>query len=107
MEEPEPYEDHMTEAEKLELERQILSSAYENSFQVLTDEISFDDLLDSRDKHGMSALLAYDPTLGIRKHELEAMIEYYVELDEAEYYLRCARLKEILNRKYPETSIVK
>lgn len=107
MEEPGPYEDHMTEAEKIELERQILSSAYDNSFQVLTDEISFDELLDSRDKYGMSALLAYDPTLGIREHELHSMIEFYIELDEPEYYLRCARLKEILNEKYPKTPIVK
>tara|TARA_R110000751_G_scaffold247910_1_gene347686 strand:- start:37 stop:360 length:324 start_codon:yes stop_codon:yes gene_type:complete len=107
MEEPESYEEHMTDAEKLELERKLLSCAYENSFQVLTDKISFNELLDAKDKHGMSSLLAFDPILGIRKHELEGMIEYYIELDQPHYYLRCARLKKILNEKYPETLIVK
>ena len=53
-------------------------------------------------KFGLTALLAFDPTEGIRKHELENMIEHYVV---EEKYERCAILKKILNEKYPETII--
>ena len=106
MEEPrdEHYheDEHLTETERLELERRLLESAYENSFQVLTDEMTFDELLEDKTKFGLTALLAFDPTEGIRKHELENMIEHYVV---EEKYERCAILKKILNEKYPETII--
>ena len=39
---------------------------------------------------------------GIQKDELEKMIDYYIELDEVEYYLRCSELNVILNYMYPK-----
>jgi len=96
MEEPEHNEEEpLTELEKLELERIMLYAAYENSYRVLTNKISFNDLIDEKDALGYGALMAYDPSKGIREDELELMIKHFVELDEPEYYLRCAELRDI------------
>ena len=98
MEEPEFNEEEpLSEVEKLELERLMLESAYENSYMVLTNKVEFEDLVQTKSIIGTSALMAYDPNRGIRKEELENIIRYYVELDESEYYLRCAELKKILD----------
>ena len=99
MEDPrEEYEgDQLTEFEKMELERHMLYTAYENSYRVLTAKIEFNELVLQNDIQGTSALMAYDPTEGIRKEELQGIIDYYVGLDESHYYLRCAELKKILD----------
>ena len=94
--------DGLTEAQKIALENRILRQAYDNSFQVLTKKITFEELMEEDNSFGFSTLLAYDPHTGIRKHELESIIAYYVGLDEPEYYLRCAKLKKIMDEKYPE-----
>ena len=97
MEEPgeEQKGEQLTETEKMELERHMLYLAYENSYRVLTSRVDFTELLEEQDILGMSALMAYDPTLGITGEELDNMIAYYVELDEPHYYMRCAELKKI------------
>jgi hypothetical protein len=100
MEDPrEEYEegDQLTDVEKMELERHMLYTAYENSYKVLTFKIEFDELILQNDLEGTSALMAYDPMEGIQKEELESMIDYYAGLDESHYYLRCAELKKILD----------
>jgi len=98
MEQPE-WDDskELSELEKIQLENIMLAAAYENSYRVLTNKIDFADLVEEKNLIGISALMAYDPTSGIRKDELENMINFYVEQDEAEYYLRCAELKKILD----------
>jgi hypothetical protein len=53
--------------------------------------------VEEKDALGLGALMSYDPSVGIREDELENMIEHFVELDEPEYYLRCAELRDILN----------
>lgn len=97
-EEPEYNEDdQISETERLKIEHLMLETAYENSYKVLTGKITFSELLDEKDILGLTALMAYDPAKGIKKHELESMIEFYVERDDSEYYLRCAELKKILD----------
>ncbi len=98
MEQPE-WDDskELSELEKIQLENIMLAAAYENSYRVLTNKIDFADLVEEKNLIGISALMAYDPTSGIRKDELENMINFYVEQDESEYYLRCAELKKILD----------
>jgi len=101
MEEPEFNSDEsfepLSELEKSKMEQAMLEIAYENSYRVLTKRVAFEDLVEEKDLIGVSALMAYDPTEGIRKDELENMIQYYLEIDESEYYLRCAELKKMLD----------
>lgn len=98
MEKPEfNEEDQLSELEKMELERLMLDVAYENSYRVLTNKVAFEDLVEQKHIIGLTALMAYDPHKGPEKEEIKNMIEYYVDIDESEYYLRCAELKKILD----------
>ena len=94
--------EHMSEIEKMNIEKAILQIAYDNSYRVLTKQVTFEDLMDrptaKETDFGYSALMAYDPSSGPRMHELENMIEYYVEEEE---YERCGALKKIMDEKYP------
>ena len=96
-EKPEEWDDdkELTELEKIQLEDVMLTAAYENSYRVLTNKIDFADLVEEKNLIGISAIMAYDPLSGIQKEELEGMINFYVDKDEPEYYLRCAELKKI------------
>ena len=97
MEEPQEWDDdkELTDLEKIQLEEIMLAAAYENSYRVLTNKIDFADLVEEKNLIGISAIMAYDPTSGIRKEELDNMIRFYIDQDEPEYYLRCAELKKI------------
>ncbi len=97
-------EDPLTEVERMEIERLMLSAAYDNSYRVLTNKVEFEDLLEEKSDEGISALMAYDPLKGIQEEELKNIIEFYIELDETEYYLRCAELKKIMHSTFPENS---
>ncbi len=101
-EEPEDFIEGLSDADRMALERRLLRTAYDNSFEVLMENTTFEELLEDGGGLGFSTLLAYDPTRGIRKEELKSIIDYYVSLDEPEYYLRCARLQKIMEEKYPE-----
>jgi hypothetical protein len=95
-------DEQLTEIERMEYERTMLHAAYDNSYRVITDKVLFQDLIDEKINDGTTALMAYDPFEGIQKDELEKMIDYYIELDEVEYYLRCSELNVILNYMYPK-----
>ncbi len=98
MEQPEfNEEEQLSELEKMQLERIMLDTAYDNSYRVLTNKIAFEDLIEEKHDIGVSALMAYDPHSGIEREELETMIDYYVAEDTEEHYLRCAELKKILD----------
>ena len=101
-EEPEEYDQELTEEERAQFERELLEKAYDNTYRMLTEKITLDELMSEEGILGLTALLAYDPKRGIRKHELEGTIDYYVDMEE---YEKCAKLKKILNEKYPETVI--
>ena len=101
-EEPEDYIEGLSDAERMALERRLLKTAYDNSFEVLMKNITFEELLEDGAGSAFSTLLAYDPQRGIEKDELKSIIDYYVSLDESEYYLRCAKLQKLMEEKYPE-----
>jgi len=88
-------EENLTEAEMLELERVLLYAAYENSYRVLTNKITFTELIEKKKALGMDTLMSYDPNVGIQEEELDSMIQYFIEMDTPEYYLRCAELRDI------------
>jgi hypothetical protein len=95
MEEHSEEDERLTELEKLELERIMLYAAYENSYRVLTNKITFTDLIEEKEASGMGALMSYDPSEGIREDELDNMIQFFIEQDTPEYYMRCAELRDI------------
>jgi|2_EtaG_2_1085320.scaffolds.fasta_scaffold05334_6 hypothetical protein len=98
MKDKEPEEENrLTEAEQWALEQEMLDIAFENSYLVITKKCTFDDLLKENHKKGRSAIMAHDPNAGATYEELLNMIDYYIELDEPEYYLRCSLLKPMLD----------
>ena len=44
--------------------------------------------------------MAFDPDCGPKKHELENMIDHWIEKEE---YEKCQKLLGILHKAYPET----
>ena len=74
----------LTEIEEWELERKMLELAFHNSYLVITNRTTFEDLMYENHKNGKSAVLAHDPHEGPTNNELENLIEYFVELEEYE-----------------------
>ncbi len=83
---------------KQEEDALMLAKAYQNSYDVLTKKITFEDLMMSDFQDHNSTILAFDPDCGPKKSELENMIEFYIE---DENYERCSELNKILKRMYP------
>lgn len=83
---------------KQEENESLLAKAYQNSYDVLTKKITFEDLMMSDFQDNNSTILAFDPDCGPKKSELENMIEFYIE---NENYERCSELNKILKRMHP------
>jgi hypothetical protein len=98
--EPE-HENGLTEIEQMQLEQVLLETAYNNSYFVLTNQISFDDLLEKKFDKGHEAVMAYDPLTGPTQEQLENMIHHYIGFEQ---YERCAKLQKIMDETYPQTS---
>ena len=64
-----------------------------NSFGVLTNRCSIDDILDNYS--GVDAMFYGNP-LDLRTEELQEMLEYFENTEEYEY---CAELKELIDAK--------
>jgi hypothetical protein len=96
--EPE-HDEGLTEFEQMQLDQVILDTAYNNF--VLTNQITFDDLLEKKFDKGHEAVMAYDPVAGPTQEQLENMIFHYID---SEQYEKCAKLKSIMEEAYPEIS---
>lgn len=95
--------DGLSDSEKLLLEERIIEDAFHNSYLVITERLTFDELLLSYGDGGVSsALMAHDPDTGPRKDTLINMILHYSSPDYEEYE-KCAELLEKLHSLYPET----
>jgi len=81
---------------KSQEEDKMLAKAFDNSYRVLTGQITFDTLLEQT-LETESMLMGFDPDAGPSKEELENMIDWFIETEE---YEKCAKLNEILNKKY-------
>ncbi len=81
---PEGKENQLTEVEEWELQRKMLDLAFHNSYLVITNKTTFEDLMYENHKNGKSAVLAHDPHEGPSDDEMENLIEYFVELEEYE-----------------------
>ncbi len=90
----------LSEIEQMQLDAVMLETAYNNSYLVLTNQITFEDLLTERFTKGGEAVMAFDPTEGPMQEELENMISYYIQ---EEAYEKCAKLQKLVNKIYPQT----
>ena len=86
-------EKELTEAEEWELERKLMRLAFENSYKVLTNKLTFKELMTGNHDLGKSAVLAHDPQEGITLREYDAIMNYF---EEGEEYEKCAELKTCL-----------
>jgi len=84
----------LSEIEQMQAEAVMLDNAFNNSYLILTNQITFSQLLGSRFDTGEEAITAHDPETGPKRDELLNMIDHYVELEE---YERCAKIKKILD----------
>ena len=105
MSEDEDEKDPMSEIEKRLNDEQVLLEAFSNSYRLLTEQITFDEMLDEilddEDKDFIT-VLTYDPDEGPTLDELEAIIEYYVETEE---YERCSKIRDIMFKMFPESKL--
>ena len=86
----------LTYAQKLELEDLIVDTAFRNSFMVITKQKKFEDILNSKTKNGMSALMAHQPEEDPSIETLENMMGYFVEQEE---YEKCAKIRDIIKNR--------
>ncbi len=93
-------ENGLTEMEQLQLDQILLDTAFDNSYLVLTGQVTFTELIAKRFDVGHEAVMAYDPDDGPTQEQLENIIYHYIDL---EAYERCAKIKKIMNETYPET----
>ena len=91
--EPEETRRELTEIEEWELERKMLDLAFMNSYLVLTEKATFEDLMIENHAKGMSAILAHDPHEGITIKEVKNIINHFVDLED---YEKCAELRDFL-----------
>jgi len=85
--------------EEMQKEQELLENAYNNSYLMLTNKVTMDYVLDaSESEYGF--VMAHNSHMGPTKVELENMILFFIETEE---YEKCADLKKMLNRRYPES----
>ena len=92
--------DPMQEIKQREKDELLLADAFKNSYMILTQEISFNEMLDNKFNENLSTVLAFDPEEGPLLCELENMIEFYSENEE---YERCSKLRDIMHERFPNS----
>ena len=89
----------LSEIERLELENMVVDAAFRNSFKVITKEKSFDQIMEMKVKHGMSAIMAHNPDTKSSMDTLENMMAYFVETEE---YEKCSKIRDIIEERQIE-----
>jgi hypothetical protein len=92
--------DGLSDIQQMQLDAIILDTAYNNAWMLLTGEITFEELISTQFSEGKELVMAYDPENGPKLEELENMIAYFVEEED---YEKCAALRDIMFKAYPET----
>lgn len=86
--------DSLGDIEKAEVAEKMLEKAYDNSFKIITEELTFDELLDNDIANNVEyTVVMHDVETGFNKETIEAMIDWYVESEE---YEKCATLHEMI-----------
>ena len=87
----------LSEEEKYHYEQMIIEKAFENSYKVLTNKTTFEDLMAKKEKYGLRAILIYDPSEDPDEFVFDDAIDYFEELEE---YEKCAELLKLKNKKF-------
>lgn len=109
-EEYEEGSDPLWDVKQKQMDALLLDRAFSNSYKLLTKQMSFDDMIDGANvSYGdfddqfdekILAILIYDPEEGPKLYQLKDMINYYIEREE---YEKCTKIREIMNKEFPET----
>ena len=83
--------DNMNEAEQMEAEQKLLDKAFRNSFLIVTERKTFENVV----KETGALLIAHDPFKRLKIYELENMMEHFTE---AEEYEKCAEIRDIITK---------
>ena len=70
--------------------------AYYSSYRIVTNKVSFEDLLDEDHDKGNHTLLVHNPYGEVTRNVINELIDYFVETEE---YELCAELKTELDKK--------
>jgi|TARA_R110000765_G_scaffold398858_1_gene493341 hypothetical protein len=87
----------MSDSEKYEVEQMMIDRAFDNSYLVLTNKASMEDLLEEKSKFGMKGIMMFNPGEEPDEDLFDDVIYYYEDLEE---YERCAELLKIKNKKF-------
>lgn len=79
------------------LQAEDIDRAFYSSYRIVTNKLSFEDLLDEDMSNGNdNTLLAHDPEEEVTPDVIQDLIDYFVELEQ---YELCAELKTELDKK--------
>ena len=86
--------DDLFEGDDLGREDEIIDEAFNNSYGIITGEITYDALVDSciKEKDGVT-VIAHDPTEDYTQEHLEMMLEYFEGKEE---YEKCGVLHKMI-----------
>ena len=90
----------LNEVEQMQMDAIILDTAYNNAWMLLTGVITFDELMANQFSEGRELVMAYDPDNVPKEEEFKNMISYFIEEED---YEKCAQLRDVMNKSYPET----
>jgi|TARA_R110000787_G_scaffold32722_6_gene86469 hypothetical protein len=96
--------DPLQEIKQRQIDQEILADAFSNSYRILTNEMTFNDMLDDKFSENLTTVLAFDPEEGPMLYELENMLYYYADTEE---YERCAKIRDIMHETFPDTKLNK
>ena len=85
--------------EEMQKEDEMLAFAYNNSYMMLTNKVTMDYVLDASESE-FGFVMAHNSHMGPTKMVYENMILFFIETEE---YEKCAVIKKMLNKDYPES----
>ena len=94
---PDDFPPEMSESEKYEVEQILIEKAFDNSYLVLTNKTTVEELLEKTSKFGMKAVTMLYPGEEPDEDLYDDIIYYYEDLEE---YERCAELLKVKKKKF-------
>ena len=94
--------EELSKKEEAELVQLILEEAYYNSYLVVTERMTFDELLTKHTESKEAVLVGHDPDEKVEASFILSMIKHFSSPEQEEYE-KCAELLKRLHLLYPET----
>ena len=83
--------DDLNEYEQSILEQELLSRAFRNSYNLITERKTINDIVQSTG----GLLIAHDPSKDLKTPELLNMMDYFVETEE---YEKCSEIRDLIKK---------